>query len=108
MCVLAGYGLGQTSCDEGTDSDSEDELDSGTPQDQDASVGPTCEEIEWSPQDYYLAKGSTVAKWNQTGYVDSNGNGVIDPTEEVDATLDIVDMCNGPKESLVLLMATDD
>ena len=108
LCAIAlgASVLAQAACE--SDDDSNDDDDIG---DDDVVVDagqPGCDDIEFSPIDYYLAKGSIAAHWYQTGWVDTNGNNALDPEEQVDGIIDLMDMCESGKESIVVLMATDD
>ena len=95
-CADEDSGSGDTDTD--TDSDTDGDTDTGT----------GCEDMEWGNPDYYLVNGGTVARWQQTAWVDANDNGQIDDDEKVDAEIDFLELCESEKTSLVLLLATDD
>ena len=110
FCVGA---FGQLACDgQGTGMTEEDDDDNDNDNDNDNSGNdddePDCRNIEWSTEEHYLAKGSIVAKWKQSAFIDTNDNGKIDEDEEEDEDFTFVDLCESGKKSLVLLMATDD
>lgn len=68
--------------------------------------GPTCEEIPWSPETHYLVNGGTVARWQQTAFVDADGDGEIGDEEWIDVDVDFLELCESGKQSLVLIIAT--
>ena len=89
--------------DGGTDSDDTDtgsETGTGTEE-------PGCEDIEWGEETTYLVNGGTVANWQQTAFFDADDSGMIDKEERVDVDINFMGICEREKESLVVLIATD-
>ena len=83
--------------DEGdVDSDTVDHVDTDTDADTGADTG-DCTDIEWGSG---LKIGEAVSNWVQTGYIDSNLDGVVEQ-EEVEFDLDLI-RCTG-KESMVIV-----
>jgi len=74
----------------GGDSDTDTDTDTDTDADQ-------CEDIEWGSG---LKVGEAVSNWVQSGYIDSDLDGVVEQ-EEVEFDLDLI-RCTG-KESMVIV-----
>jgi hypothetical protein len=88
-------------CDEGGGEGSA--LDNGLPpgdtDDSDVDVD-DCTDVAWGSG---LEVGETVANWTQTGYIDSNGDGVVEQ-EEVEFSLEDVN-CDGV-DAMVLIIGS--
>jgi hypothetical protein len=91
-----------TACDEG-DGGGGSGLDDGLPPgdtDSDTEPADQCTEVAWGSG---LTEGEPVANWTQTGYVDGNGDGVVEQ-EEVEFSLEDVN-CDGV-DSIVLMIGS--
>ena len=87
--------------DEGGDS----RLDDGTPPDADSDGdadgdADECTDVTWGSG---LAVGEPVANWTQAGYLDANGDGVVEE-EEVEFSLQDIN-CDGV-DSIVLMIGS--
>ena len=116
VCLLiVACAPGENAADDDDDNDNNDndndDNDDNDNNDDDNDDDVDCNDINWSTEEHYLAKGSIVAKWDQTAFIDQNENGKIDEDEEEDKDLTFVDLCERSgdgKKSLVLMMATDE
>jgi hypothetical protein len=80
-------------------------LDDGTPPDADTDGdadgdADECSEVTWGSG---LTVGEPVANWTQTGYVDANGDGIVEQ-DEVEFTLEDIN-CDGV-DSIVLMIGS--
>ncbi|MDJ0764555.1 MAG: hypothetical protein QNJ97_16375 [Myxococcota bacterium] len=107
--LLAAATFNQVGCDGDDAVDADADSDAAT--DSESSDSDThadnCDTIVWNDPENYLVNGGTVARWQQTAWVDQNDNGVLDPDEHTDVDIDLLALCKSDKESLVLLLGTD-
>jgi hypothetical protein len=83
-------------CADDDDADGDDDTDTGT----DTGTGDECvAPFEWGDS---FVKGEVIANWAFTGYIDSDGDGVVEP-EEVEFDMDTIH-CSG-LQSIVLAIA---
>ena len=80
--------------DSGGGGDTDTDTDADTDTDTDADE---CEEVEWGSG---LKIGEAVSNWSQSGYIDSDLDGVVEQ-EEVEFDLELIH-CTG-KEAMVII-----
>lgn len=96
ICTIAVWGLSQIACDEENPFGVGDGLTGGG---ADAGGGgDSCTEIEWGTG---FAVGEVVANWEHTGYIDDDGDGVVEE-EEVEFNLEDVH-CSGAKTMVLII-----
>jgi len=87
-----------TDADADGDSDTDMDADTDSDTDTDADADSDCPPVTWGQG---LIKGKIVANWVQSGYIDSNNDGVV---EQQDVQFSLEDIhCSG-MESLILIV----
>jgi hypothetical protein len=87
--------------DSDSDSDSDGDSDSDADSDSDSdSDGDECLPITWGSGS---TVGNPVANWSQTGYIDGDGDGVVEQTEVTFNLEDVRCSTNRPKSMVVII-----
>ncbi len=87
-----------TDTDTDSDSDGDSDTDSDSDSDTDTDTDSDCSNITFGNG---FTVGQPVANWTQTGYVDADNDGTVEPEE---VTFDLCDVHNDGWEAIILLI----
>ena len=100
MLALLALLLGAAGCDQGDDDDGGGAADTDTDTATDTGTGEECvAPFDWGDS---WATGEVIANWQLNGYIDADGDGVVE-TDAVDFDMDTIH-CRG-LDSVVLAIA---